>query len=153
MLVLVIYLGTRSIFIGWIQTRDSSFFYFYINLESLKGSDIRWNRQRLFQVEDEICFKSWKSWLIWALKNWCKFQLFAINNKENCSSQRLRKCWLAKTFMSSTDSVRYICSDAQSFRDNWNFYDVLSIFKDFILLLASSENDKHTLMRQINECK
>lgn len=55
--------------------------------------------------------------------------------------------------MSSSDSVRYICSDAQSFRDNGNFYDVLSIFKDFILLLASSDNDKRTLMRQINEGK
>ena len=35
---------------------------------------------------------------------------------------------------------------AQIFRDNWNFY-YLSIFRDFILL-ASSNNDEHMLMRQ-----
>ena len=83
------------------------------------------------------------------------FQLFAISEKGNISNQKLRNCWVAKTLMSS----KILCKlssfskkiypklfaiSVQIFRDSWN---TLSIFKDF-LQKASSENDKHMLMKQ-----
>ena len=59
---------------------------------------------------------------LYNLSSLCKIQLFAINNKENSSNQKLRKNWAAKTVMSSyilckiwgfskenfSESIRYI---------------------------------------------
>ena len=91
------------------------------------------------------------------LRNLCNFQLFASNIEGNISHQKLRNCCVAKKLMSHTFSVKFRVFKreflrnhsvywAQIFRDNWNCY-ALSIFRVFILL-ASSDSDKHMLMRQ-----
>ena len=91
------------------------------------------------------------------LSNLCNFQLFASDIEGNISHQKLRNCWVAKKLMSHTFSVKFRVFRreflrnhsvywAQIFRDNWNCY-ALSIFRVFILL-ASSDSDKHMLMRQ-----
>ena len=70
---------------------------------------------------------------------------------------KLRNCCVAKKLISHTFSVKFLVFRreflpnhslywAQIFRDNWNCY-ALSIFRVFILL-ASSDSDKHMLMRQ-----
>ena len=99
--------------------------------------------------------KTWKSWLSWAIC--ANFQLFTSNIERNISNQKLRNCCVAKKLMSHTFSVKFRVFRreflrnhsvfwAQIFRDNWNCY-ALSIFRVFILL-ASSDSDKHMLMRQ-----
>ena len=91
------------------------------------------------------------------LSNLCNFQLFASNIEGNISHQKLRNCCVAKKLMSHTFSVKFRVFRreflrnhsvfwAQIFRDNWNCY-ALSIFRVFILL-ASSDSDKHMLIRQ-----
>ena len=77
--------------------------------------------------------------------------------ERNISHQKLRNCCVAKKFMSHTYSVKFRIFRgeflrkhsvywAQPFRDYWNCY-ALSVFRAFILL-ASSDSDKHMLMRQ-----
>ena len=91
------------------------------------------------------------------LRNLCNFQLFASNIEGNISHQKLRNCCVAKKLMSHTFSVKFRVFKreflrnhsvywAQIFRDNWKCY-ALSIFRVFILL-ASSDSNKHMLMRQ-----
>ena len=96
------------------------------------------------------------------LSNLCNFQLFASNIEGKTSHQNLRNCWVAKKLMSQTFSVKFRVFRrevvrnhwmywAQIFRENWNCY-VLSIFR-VVILLASSDSDKHMLMRQKKETK
>ena len=92
------------------------------------------------------------------LSNLCNFQLFASNIEGNIGHQKLRNCCVAKKLMGHKFSVKYRVLEedfsetirctywAQIFRDNWNCY-ALSIFIVFTLL-ASSDSDKHMLMRQ-----
>ena len=91
------------------------------------------------------------------LRNVWNFQLFASNIEGNISHQKLRNCCVAKKLMSHTFSVKFRVFRreflrnhsvywAQIFRDNWKCY-ALSIFRVFILL-ASSDSNKHMLMRQ-----
>ena len=91
------------------------------------------------------------------VSNLCNFQLFASDIEGNISHQKLLNCWVAKKLMSHTFSVKFRVFRreflrnhsvhwGQIFRDNWNCY-ALSIFRVFILL-ASSDSDKHMLMRQ-----
>ena len=91
------------------------------------------------------------------VSNLCNFQLFASDIERNISHQNLPNCWVAKKLMSHTFSVKFRVFRreflrnhsvhwGQIFRDNWNCY-ALSIFRVFILL-ASSDSDKHILMRQ-----
>jgi len=82
------------------------------------------------------------------LSNLCNFQLFAIFSsfassiEGNIRHQKLRNCWVAKKLMSRTSPVKF----GVFRRENLNCY-ALSIFRVFILL-ASSDSDKHMLMRQ-----
>ena len=97
--------------------------------------------------------KSWKIWLNWAIcAIFSSIQaiLKEISAIKNC------KIAVAKKLMNHTFSVKfwvfrreflrnYSVYWAQIFRDYWNCY-VLSILRVFILL-ASSDSDKHMLMR------
>ena len=78
-----------------------------------------------------------------------------MRSREN--DQKLRNCWVAKKLMSRTSAVKFgvfrreflrnhSMNWTQIFRENLKCY-VLSIFRVFILL-ASSDSDKHMLMRQ-----
>ena len=91
------------------------------------------------------------------LSNLCNFQLFASSIEGNIRHQKLRNWWVAKKLMSSTSPVKFGVFRREFFRNhpmNWtqifienlNCY-ALSIFRVFILL-ASSDSDKHMLMRQ-----
>ena len=91
------------------------------------------------------------------LSNLCNFQLFASIIEGNIRHQKLRNCWVAKTLMSRTSPVKFrvfrteflrnhSMNWTQILRENLNCY-ALSIFRVFILL-ASSDSDKHMLMRQ-----
>ena len=94
------------------------------------------------------------------LSNLCNFQLFASSIEGNIRHQKLWNCWVAKKLMSRTSPVKFrvfkreflrnhSMNRTQIFRENLNCY-ALSIFRVFILL-ASSDSDKHMLMRQ--KCK
>ena len=91
------------------------------------------------------------------LSNLCNFQLFASSIEGNIRHQKLRNCWGAKKLMSRTSPVKFrvfrreflrnhSMNWTQIFRENLNCY-ALSIFRAFISL-ASSDSDKHMLMRQ-----
>ena len=91
------------------------------------------------------------------LSNLCKFQLFGSSIEGNMKHQKLRNCWVAKKLMSRTYPVKFrvfrrkflqnhLMNWTQIFRENLNCYALL-IFRVFILL-ASSDSDKHMLMRQ-----
>ena len=92
------------------------------------------------------------------LSNLCNFQLFASSiEKGNIRHQKLRNYWVAKKLMSRTSPVKFrvfrreflrnhSMNWTQIFRENLNCY-ALSIFRVFILL-ASSDSDRHMLMRQ-----
>ena len=88
------------------------------------------------------------------LSNLCNFQLFASCIEGNIRDQN---CWVAKKLMSRTSPVKFgvfrgeflqnhSMNWTQIFREHFNCY-ALSIFRVFILL-ASSDSDKHMLMRQ-----
>ena len=88
------------------------------------------------------------------------FQLFASSIEGNIRHQKLRNCWVAKKLMSRTSPVKFrvfkreflrnhSMNWTQIFRENLNCF-AFSIFRVFILL-ASSDSDKHMLMRQ--KCK
>ena len=75
----------------------------------------------------------------------------------NIIHQKLRNCWVAKKLMSRTSPVKirvfrreflrnHSMNWTQIFIENLNCY-ALSIFRVFILL-ASSDSDKHMLMRR-----
>ena len=96
------------------------------------------------------------------LSNLYNFQLFASSIEGNIRHQKLRNCWVAKKLMSRTSPVKFrvfrreflrnhSMNWTQIFRENLNCY-ALSIFRVFILL-ASSDSDKHVLMRQKVETK
>ena len=89
--------------------------------------------------------------------NLCNFQLFASSIEGNIRHQKLRNRWVAKKLMSRTFPVKFgvfrreflrnhSMNWTQIFRENLNCY-ALSTFRVFILL-ASSDSDKHMLMRQ-----
>ena len=91
------------------------------------------------------------------LSNLCNFQLFASSIEGNIRHPKLRNCRVAKKLMSRTSPVKFgvfrreffrnhSMNWTQIFREHLNFY-ALSIFRVFILL-ASSDSDKHMLMRQ-----
>ena len=91
------------------------------------------------------------------LINLGNFQLFESSIEGNIRHQKLRNCWVAKKLMSHTSPVKFrvfrreflrnhSMSWTQIVRENLICY-VLSIFRVFILL-ASSDSDKHMLMRQ-----
>ena len=91
------------------------------------------------------------------LGNLCNFQLFASSIEGNMRHKKLRNCCVAKKLMSRTSAVKFVVfrreflrnhsmNWTQIFRENLNCY-ALSIFRVFILL-ASSDSDKHMLMRQ-----
>ena len=91
------------------------------------------------------------------LSNLCNFQLFARSIEGNIRHQELRNCWVAKKLRSRTYPVKFrvlrreflrnhSMNWTQIFRENLNCY-ALSIFTVF-MLLASSDSDKHMLMRQ-----
>jgi len=91
------------------------------------------------------------------LSNLCNFQLFASSIERNIRHQKLRNCRVAEKLMSCTSPVKFgvlkreflrnhSMNWTQIFRENLNCY-ALSIFRVFILL-ASSDSDKHMLMRQ-----
>ena len=91
------------------------------------------------------------------LGNLCNIQLFASNIEGNIRHKKLRNCWVAKKLISRTSPVKFgvfgreflrnhSMNWTQIFRENLNCY-ALSIFRVFILL-ASSDSDKHMLMRQ-----
>ena len=91
------------------------------------------------------------------LINLSNFQLFASSIEGNIRHQKLRNCCVAKKLMSRTSPVNFgvfrreflrnhSMNWTQIFRENLNCYS-LSIFRVFILL-ASSDSDKHMLMRQ-----
>ena len=96
------------------------------------------------------------------LRNLSYFQLFASSIEGNIRHQKLRNCWVAKKLMSRTSPVKFqvfrreflrnhSMNWTQIFREDLNCY-ALSIFRVFILL-ASSDCDKHMLMRQKVEIK
>ena len=91
------------------------------------------------------------------LRNLCNFQLFGSSIEGNTRHQKLRNWWVAKKLMSLTSPVKFrvfrreflrnhSMNWTQIFRENLNCH-ALSIFRVFILL-ASSDSDKHMLMRQ-----
>ena len=91
------------------------------------------------------------------LNNLCTFQLIASSIEGHIKHQKLRNCWVAKKLMSRTSPVKFgvfrreflrnhSMNWTQIFRENLNRY-ALSIFRVFILL-ASSDSDKHMLMKQ-----
>ena len=91
------------------------------------------------------------------LSNLCNFQLFASSIEGNIRHQKLQNCWVAKTLMSRTSPVKFrvfrreflrnhSMNWTQMFRENLNCC-ALSIFRVFISL-ASSDSDKHMLMKQ-----
>ena len=91
------------------------------------------------------------------LSNLCNFQLFASSIEGNIRHQKLRNCCVAKKLMSRTSPVKFRVFRREFLRNHWmnwtlifrenlNCY-ALSIFRVFILL-ASSDSDKHMLMRQ-----
>ena len=91
------------------------------------------------------------------LSNLCNFQLFASSVEGNIRHQKLRNCWVEKKLMSRTSPVKFgvfrreflrnhSMNWTQIFRENLNCY-ALSIFR-VVILLASSDSDKHMLMRQ-----
>ena len=90
------------------------------------------------------------------LSNLCDFQLFASSIEGNIRHQKLRNCWVAKKLMSRIFPVKFRGFRRELLRNhsmNWtqilrvklNCY-ALSIFR--VILLASSDIDKHMLMRQ-----
>jgi len=91
------------------------------------------------------------------LSNLRNFQLFASSIEGNIRHQKLRNCWVAKKLMSRSSAVKFRAfrreflqnhsmNWTQIFRENFNCY-ALSILRVF-MLLASSDSDKHMLMRQ-----
>ena len=85
------------------------------------------------------------------------FQLFASSIEGNIRHQKLRNYWVAKKLVSRTSPVKcrvfrrefprtHSMNWTQIFGENFNCY-ALSIFRVFILL-ATSDSDKHMLMRQ-----
>ena len=91
------------------------------------------------------------------LINLRNFQLFESSIEGNIRHQKLRNCWVAKKLMSRTSPVKFgvfrraflrnhSMNWTQIFGENLNCY-ALSILRVFILL-ASSDSDKHMLMRQ-----
>ena len=110
-------------------------------------SNLNWNR-----CIGTKC-KSWKSWLSWAIcaifssckKYWRKYQP-SKTAKLLCGKKVMRHAFSVKFRVFRRAFLRnHSMYWAQIFRDNWNFY-ALSIFRVFILL-ASSDSDKHMLMR------
>ena len=90
------------------------------------------------------------------LSNLCNFSPLQAILKDISAIKNCRHYYVAKNLMSHTLSVKFrvfrreflrnhLVYWTQIFRDNWHCY-VLSIFRVFILS-ASSDSDKHMLMR------
>ena len=94
------------------------------------------------------------------VSNLRNFQLFASDIEGNISHQKLLNCWVAKKLMSHTFSVKFRvfrrefrfsetirCIGVKVSEKTANCYALSKLFRVFTLL-ASSDSDKHMLMRQ-----